>query len=48
MYLTSGAEATVRVVDGVIIKEKVAKNYRLRNLMKGSKRKNKSRGKAPF
>lgn len=32
MYLTSGAEATVRVEDGVLIKERVPKNYRLREL----------------
>lgn len=32
MYLTSGAEAVVRVEDGMIIKERVPKNYRLREL----------------
>ncbi|WP_340820675.1 Kae1-associated kinase Bud32 [Methanolobus sp. WCC4] len=32
MYLTSGAEATVRVEEGVLIKERVPKNYRLREL----------------
>jgi Kae1-associated kinase Bud32 len=32
MYLTSGAEATVRVEDDILIKERVPKNYRLREL----------------
>ncbi len=32
MYLTSGAEATVKLEDGVLIKERVPKNYRLKEL----------------
>jgi Kae1-associated kinase Bud32 len=32
MYLTSGAEATVKVEDGMVIKERVPKNYRLKEL----------------
>ncbi len=32
MYLTSGAEATVKVEDDVLIKERVPKNYRLKEL----------------
>ncbi|SFM92782.1 Kae1-associated kinase Bud32 [Methanolobus profundi] len=32
MYLTSGAEATVKLEDGIIIKERVPKSYRVREL----------------
>ena len=32
MYLTSGAEATVELKGGVIIKERVPKRYRLEEL----------------
>ncbi len=32
MYLTSGAEATIRIENGMVIKERVPKSYRLKEL----------------